>query len=105
LAVLLAPSAWGKLTGDERQIGGMRAIGFPLSKLWLLAGAEIAGILGVLVGLFWWPAGVLASIGLIGFFVGALIYLVRARVTAVRPLASAGGFLLLTLAVLVLQQL
>jgi hypothetical protein len=81
----------------------MRAIGFPPSKLWLLAAAETAGILGLVVGLLWWPAGVLASVGLIGYFIGALVYLVRAKVTAVRALVPASLFLLLAVLVLVLR--
>jgi uncharacterized membrane protein YphA (DoxX/SURF4 family) len=81
----------------------MRAVGFPPSKLWLLACAEILGIVGLIVGLLWWPAGVLASIGLIGYFIGALVYLLRARVTVVQPLASAGAFLLLAVAALFLH--
>ena len=103
LAALLIPSAWGKLTRDRRQVEGMRAIGFPVAKLWVLAGLETAGILGVLVGLLWRPLGVLAANGLIGYFVGAVAFLVRARVTKAAALAPAGGFLLLAAAVLWLR--
>ena len=97
LAALLAPSAWGKLTREPRQVEGMRAVGYPPSKLWVLAWLEIAAIAGLLVGLWWPPAGILAALGLVGYFVGAVIYLLRARIT--RPLRSAIAFLVLSVAV------
>ncbi|HEY0497844.1 MAG TPA: DoxX family protein [Kutzneria sp.] len=103
LAVLLIPSAWGKATRAERQVEGMRAVGFPPSKLWLLALAETAGILGVLLGLWWHPLGALAALGLVAYFVGALVFLMRAHITKASVLASAGLFLLLSSAVLLLH--
>ncbi|MFI9383124.1 DoxX family protein [Kutzneria sp. NPDC052558] len=96
LAGLLVPSARGKLARDERQVLGMRAVGFPVDKLWLLAAAECAAVAGLVVGLFWWPVRVAAAVGLIGYFVGALAYLLRARVPKAEPFVSAGAFLLLT---------
>jgi hypothetical protein len=100
LVVLLIPSAFGKATRDVRQVEGMRAVGFPPSKLWLLAAAEAAGILGILLGLVWRPLGALAALGLVAYFVGALVFLVRARITKASVLASAGGFLTLACVVL-----
>lgn len=100
LATLLVPSAWGKLTRDTRQTEGMRAIGFPLSKLWLLATAEVAAIVGLVVGLLWWPAAVAATLGLIGYFVGALAFLLRAGVRKAAALAPAAAFLVLAATVL-----
>jgi hypothetical protein len=96
LAGLLVPSARGKLVRDERQVAGMRAVGFPVSRLWLLAAAEFAAVAGLLLGLFWWPLRAAATIGLIGYFVGALAFLLRARVPKADPFVSAGAFLLLT---------
>lgn len=100
LAALLVPSAWGKLTRDRRQVDGMRAVGFPVSKLWLLATAEVAAIVGLAVGLLWWPAALAAAVGLIGYFVGALAFLLRARVRQAAALVPAGAFLVLAVAVL-----
>jgi hypothetical protein len=105
LAALLAPSAWGKLTRDDRQVNGMRAVGFPVSMMWLLAAAEVAAIAGLALGLLWRPLGVAASIGLIGYFVGALAFLLRARVTKAAALVPAGAFLVLAAAVLWLDVL
>ena len=34
-------------------------------KVWLLAAAEIAGGVGLVIGLFWWPLGVAAAAGVI----------------------------------------
>jgi hypothetical protein len=100
LVVLLIPSALGKATRDVRQVEGMRAVGFPPARLWLLAAAEAAGILGVLLGLLWHPLGALAALGLVAYFIGALVFLTRARITKASVLASAVGFLVLAATVL-----
>jgi hypothetical protein len=71
IAALLLVSARGKLVRDPAQMTTMSAVGFPESKLWLLASAEIAGAVGLVVGLFWWPLGVAAAVGVVAYFVGA----------------------------------
>lgn len=49
------------------------------------AALEIAGALGLLVGLAWWPLGVAAAAGVMLYFVGALGFHARARDTGSRP--------------------
>lgn len=78
-ALVLVVSGSGKLAGQKQQLETMRKVGFPADKLWLLASAEIAGAAGLIVGLFWWPLGVAAAIGLILYFVGALTAHLRVR--------------------------
>lgn len=72
LAALLLFSAVGKLRRDPGQMQTMERVRFPADRVWLLAVAEIAGAVGLVVGLFWWPIGVAAAIGVIAYFVGAV---------------------------------
>jgi DoxX-like family len=46
-------------------------VGVPERCAVWLAAAEIAGAIGLIAGLFWWPVGIAASVGIIGYFVGA----------------------------------
>ena len=52
-------------------------VGVPLKFFPLLAACEFAGAAGLLIGIFWAPLGVAASIGLIVYFVGAVLSHVR----------------------------
>ena len=72
LAAALIVSARGKLVKDERIVTVMTKVGVPPDKVWLLAVAEFAGAVGLIVGLFWWPIGVAAAIGVIVYFIGAV---------------------------------
>lgn len=103
LAVALIPSARGKLVGDQRQMDGMRAVNFPIDKMWLLGAAEVAGAAGLVVGLFSWPVGAAAAMCLTAYFIGALVYLLRARTARARALAPAAVLLLVAIASLVLR--
>lgn len=103
LAVALIPSARGKLVGDQRQMDGMRAVNFPIDKMWLLGAAEVAGAAGLVVGLFSWPVGAAAAMCLTAYFIGALVYLLRARTARPRALAPAAVLLLVAIASLVLR--
>jgi hypothetical protein len=72
LAAALLLSGRGKLVKDPQQMKTMATVGFPEDKLWLLAGAEVAGAAGVVAGLFWWPIGVAAATGVVLYFLGAV---------------------------------
>jgi uncharacterized membrane protein YphA (DoxX/SURF4 family) len=85
LAALLAFSATGKLRNDPAQLKVMETVGFPADKLWLLATAETAGAAGLLIGLFWWPLGAAAAIGVILYFLGAVGAHLRVRDSAMTP--------------------
>jgi hypothetical protein len=73
----LAMSGRAKLVKDERVTKSITALGVPLSWFPFLAACEIAGALGLLVGIFFAPLGIAAAIGTILYFVGAIIFHVR----------------------------
>ncbi|MCI2420027.1 DoxX family protein [Saccharopolyspora sp. K220] len=77
LAGILFLSASGKLTRQESQMATLRKVSVPDDKVWLLAAAEIAGGVGLVVGLFWWPLGLAAAVGVILYFLGAIVAHVR----------------------------
>lgn len=60
----------------------MEKVGVPADKIPVLAYLEIAGAIGLVVGLFWWPIGVAAAIGVILYFVGAVISHLRVKDTS-----------------------
>ena len=96
LAALLTHSAYGKITRQDNQVNGMRAIGFPVERIGWLAAAELAAAAGLLVGLGWRPAALVALVGLVGYFVGALVFLLRAGLTSIRIWWRAAAFLVVT---------
>jgi hypothetical protein len=61
LGTLLLVSAYGELTKDARQIDTITKVGLPVNYLWGLAVCEIAGALGVFIGLYWYPRTVFQS--------------------------------------------
>src|SRR5215831_3503191 len=71
---MLVFSCLGKIRRDARQVRVVHEIvGVPLTYFPLLAACEFAGALGLVLGI-WWPAlGVAACIGLILYFVGAIV--------------------------------
>jgi hypothetical protein len=72
----------------------------PQSWLFSLGALKAAGALGLLVGIAVPPLGVAASVGLVLFFIGALITHVRARYWDIAPPVA---FLLLAVGSLVLR--
>ncbi|MDJ0393218.1 DoxX family protein [Rhodococcus sp. G-MC3] len=101
LAVALTFSAVGKLTKNPAVIPIMEAVGVPADKIPVLAYLEIAGAIGLLVGLFWWPIGVAAAIGVILYFVGAVI--AHVRVKDIKGTGPAAFLTLVAVAALVLR--
>lgn len=94
----LIHSAVGKLTRKQKQIDGMRAVNFPVERIGWLATAELAAVAGLVVGFVWWPVAIAALAGLIAYFVGALVFLLHARLTRFAALFPATAFLVATLA-------
>jgi uncharacterized membrane protein YphA (DoxX/SURF4 family) len=73
LAVLLLVSAASKLTRrPKRVVDGFAALGVPRWGLPLLAACEIAGAVGLVLGLWYPPLGIAAAIGVVLYFVGAI---------------------------------
>jgi hypothetical protein len=71
---MVAFSGLGKIRRDPRIVHVIHeVIGLPLKYFSLLAACELAGALGLVLGI-WWPSmGVAASIGLVLYFVGATV--------------------------------
>lgn len=79
LALALLASGRGKLVRDPQVMQVMTRVGVPEDKLWLLATAEIAGAVGLVAGLFWWPVGVAAATGVTLYFLGAIASHLRVK--------------------------
>jgi uncharacterized membrane protein YphA (DoxX/SURF4 family) len=102
LAAVLLLSAYGKLTHNADQTATIIKVGFPERHIWMLAICELAGALGIVIGLFWWPIGIAAAIGVVLYFVFAVAAHLRVRQF---DLQAPGGVLVLAIAVLVLRAL
>ena len=87
LALTLLVSAGGKIARQESQLATLRHVGFPTERAWLLAAAEIAGAVGLVIGLSWPPLGIAAGIGIILYFLGAVISHLRVREWHIAPAA------------------
>jgi uncharacterized membrane protein YphA (DoxX/SURF4 family) len=73
-AAMLAFSGFGKIRRDPHIVHVINeVVGVPLKYFSLLAGCELGGALGLVLGI-WWPSmGVAASIALVLYFVGATV--------------------------------
>lgn len=100
LVIVLVGSAGAKLAKVDKILDTMGTVGVPQSALPLLAAAEIAGAIGLVVGFLWWPLGVAAAIGVVLYFAGAVIS--HLRVKDVKNVAPAAVFGLVAVVVLVL---
>lgn len=78
LALAALASGAAKLSRQPKLMESLAGLGVPVAWLPRLAGAEIAGALGLLLGLRFAPLGILAAAGLVAYFVGAVITHVRA---------------------------
>ena len=79
LALAAIGSAMGKLTKNPKIVESMDTLHVPMSWLPPLAAAEIAGGVGLLVGLKVAPLGIAAAIGLVAYFVGAVATHLKAK--------------------------
>ena len=100
LAAAVLGSAMAKLSKQPKIIESMTELRVPAAWLPRLAAAEIAGAIGLLVGLKFAPIGIAAAIGLVGYFVGAVATHVRAKDKNIAPPAV---LMLLSVAALVLR--
>jgi hypothetical protein len=101
LAALFTFSASIKLLGVAKSLEIGAHLGVKPLHWRLIGVCELAGVAGVLVGLWWTPIGVAAAIGLALLTVGAIGFHVRAsdRVADILP-AGIGGTLALATVVL-----
>ncbi|MFV8166200.1 DoxX family protein [Mycobacterium sp. 134] len=76
-----AAAAFGDLVGARSVLANSAEVGVPRTWVPMLGLLKGAGAVGLLVGLFGFPPfGIAAAIGLIAFFIGAVITHVRAQV-------------------------
>ena len=101
LAAIAAFSGVGKLRRDARIVQVVHeVVGVPLQYFPLLAACEIAGAVGLVLGI-WWPAlGIAAAVGLVVYFVGAVVS--HLRVGDVKGIGPAAFLLMVSVAALVL---
>ena len=88
LALAAIGSAIGKLTKQPKVVEMLTGLGVPLGWFPRLAAAELAGGVGLLVGLAVAGIGIAAAIGLIAYFVGAVATHVRAKNKQIAPPAA-----------------
>ncbi len=79
LALGLGLSAATNFARIERLVEGMMQAGVPVSWLSLLAWIKTSAAIGLLVGIFVPVIGLAAALGVIVFFIGALVVHIRAR--------------------------
>jgi hypothetical protein len=79
LAAALAYAAVRKLTHRPEVVESYARVGVPEDQLDYLAVILLAGAAGLLAGLLWAPIGVTAAIGLIAYFVLAIVAHIRAH--------------------------
>ncbi len=90
LALALLGSAVAKFTRSQRVVTQLTGLGVPIGWFPLLGAAEVAGGLGLLVGLALPPVGIAAAVGVILYFTGAVATHVKAGDSAIAPPAVLG---------------
>ncbi len=104
LAVALLASGVMKVRRAPAVVDSLTPLGVPERVIPALGTLELAATLGLLLGLFWWPLGLAASVGTILYFVGAIVAHLRAHDNAIAPAAGYLLFSIVTLAVILLAQ-
>jgi hypothetical protein len=74
-----ANSAVAKLRRADRVVGVLTAAGIPSSWFVPLALLNLAGAIGLLIGIAWRPIGIAAAIGLVLYFAGAVAAHLRVK--------------------------
>ncbi|MFE2380145.1 DoxX family protein [Streptomyces misionensis] len=85
LALACAASAFLTFTRNPQVVSSMTKVGVPDSWLPWLATAKLAGALGLLAGLAVPLLGEAAAVGLVLYFVGAVIFHLRVKDFAAAP--------------------
>lgn len=87
-SLVLLGTIRGKLVKDPRVTMTMDKLGVPRSWYPPLAAVEFLGVLGLVAGIVYRPFGIAASIGLVLYFLGAVITHLRARDVKGAPVPS-----------------
>jgi hypothetical protein len=102
LAAVAAFSGIAKLRRDPKVVHVVHeVVGVPFKYFPHLAGCEFAGALGLVLGIWWPPLGIAAGIGLVVYFVGAVV--AHLRVADVKGIVPAAVILILCVAALALR--
>ena len=73
-AAIVAFSGVLKIRRDPKVVKVIHeVVGVPMAYLSLLAACEFAGALGLVAGIWWPPLGIAAGVGLVVYFVGAVV--------------------------------
>ena len=101
-ALMVSYSGAGKIRRDPLQVKVVHeTMGVPLKYLPLLAACEFAGALGLVLGIWWRFIGIAAGIGLVLYFVGAIVS--HLRVGDFKGIGFAAFMLVLAAAALALR--
>jgi len=101
-ALMVAYSGVGKIRREPLPVRVVHeTVGVPLKYFPLLAACEFAGALGLMVGIWWPPIGIAAGIGLVLYFVGAVVS--HLRVGDFKGIGSAAFMLVLAAGALTLR--
>ena len=102
VALMAAFSGLEKIRLDPHQVKVIHeTVGVPLKHFLLLAACEFAGAIGLVVGIWWPPLGVAAGLGLVLYFVGAIVS--HLRVGDAKGIGAAAFMLVLTAGALVVR--
>jgi hypothetical protein len=97
-------SGVGKIQRHPHQVKVVHeTIGLPLQYFPLLAACEFAGAVGLVIGIWWPPIGIAAGIGLVLYFVGAVVS--HLRVGDVKGIGAAAFMLVLAVGAVALRVL
>ena len=73
-AAIVTFSGIGKIRHDPKIVKVIHeTVGVPMRFMPILAACEFAGALGIVAGIWWPPLGVAAGVGLVVYFVGAVV--------------------------------
>jgi uncharacterized membrane protein YphA (DoxX/SURF4 family) len=104
LAAMVLFSGVGKLRNDPHIVKVIHeTVGVPMKYFPLLAACEIAGAVGLVLGI-WWPIlGIAAATGLVIYFVGAVVS--HVQVNDLKGIGPAAMLLTMSAAALILRVL
>lgn len=102
VAAMAALSGVRKLRRDPKVVRLVHeVVGIPLKYFPYLAGCLFAGAFGLVLGIWWSPLGIAAGVGLVVYFVGAVV--AHLRVGDVKGMGSAALILILCAVALALR--
>lgn len=102
LGVAATASGLGKLTKKPAVIDQLTGLGVSASVIPVLGLIEIAGTVGLIVGIWVAPIGIAAAIGFVLYFLGAVLAHVRHH-DKVKDLAPAAILFLVSIATMLLE--